>query len=306
MSLLEDIRVFVRSVEKGSFSEAGRDLRLSAAVVSHRVLSLEQRLNCRLLNRTTRKMQLTAAGRSFFERCIDVMDAVERAESSVTGARGAIKVTAPLGLGRRLVAPMVTRFQSAHPELDIRLRLSDHLLDLIAEGIDIALRMASLDDSTFVLRKVADVERILCASPDYLVQSGVPKVAEDLKTHKCLLLRFPGSQQFRWTLLVQNRPITLPVRGPVDSDDGDILTGWALSGAGIALKPVFEVADHLASGALVPVLPDFRPPPLTLSILYPSRRLLSPNVKLLSDMLFEEGRNNIRDNLSRVGKRLDK
>ncbi|WP_040426587.1 LysR family transcriptional regulator [Afipia birgiae] len=306
MGLLEDIRVFVRSVEKGSFSEAGRDLRLSAAVVSHRVLSLEQRLNCRLLNRTTRKMQLTAAGRSFFERCIDVMDAVERAESSVTGARGAIKVTAPLGLGRRLVAPMVTRFQSAHPELDIRLRLSDHLLDLIAEGIDIALRMASLDDSTFVLRKVADVERILCASPDYLVQSGVPKVAEDLKTHKCLLLRFPGSQQFRWTLLVQNRPITLPVRGPVDSDDGDILTGWALSGAGIALKPVFEVADHLASGALVPVLPDFRPPPLTLSILYPSRRLLSPNVKLLSDMLFEEGRNHIRDNLSRVGKRLDK
>lgn len=306
MGLLEDIRVFVRSVEKGSFSEAGRDLRLSAAVVSHRVLSLEQRLNCRLLNRTTRKMQLTAAGRSFFERCIDVMDAVERAESSVTGARGAIKVTAPLGLGRRLVAPMVTRFQSAHPELDIRLRLSDHLLDLIAEGIDIALRMASLDDSTFVLRKVADVERILCASPDYLAQSGVPKVAEDLKTHKCLLLRFPGSQQFRWTLLVQNRPITLPVRGPVDSDDGDILTGWALSGAGIALKPVFEVADHLASGALVPVLPDFRPPPLTLSILYPSRRLLSPNVKLLSDMLFEEGRSHLRENLSRIGKRLDK
>lgn len=306
MGLLEDIRVFVRSVEKGSFSEAGRDLRLSAAVVSHRVLSLEQRLNCRLLNRTTRKMQLTAAGRSFFERCIDVMDAVERAESSVAGARGAIKVTAPLGLGRRLVAPMVTRFQSAHPELDIRLRLSDHLLDLIAEGIDIALRMASLDDSTFVLRKVADVERILCASPDYLAQNGVPKVAEDLKAHKCLLLRYPGSQQFRWTLLVQNTPVTLPVRGPVDSDDGDILTGWALSGAGIALKPVFEVADHLASGALVPVLPNFRPPPLTLSILYPSRRLLSPNVKLLSDMLFEEGRSHIRENLSRIGKRLDK
>lgn len=306
MGLLEDIRVFVRSVEKGSFSEAGRDLRLSAAVVSHRVLSLEQRLNCRLLNRTTRKMQLTAAGRSFFERCIDVMDAVERAESSVAGARGAIKVTAPLGLGRRLVAPMVTRFQSAHPELDIRLRLSDHLLDLIAEGIDIALRMAALDDSTFVLRKVADVERILCASPDYLAQNGVPKAAEDLKAHKCLLLRYPGSQQFRWTLLVQNTPVTLPVRGPVDSDDGDILTGWALSGAGIALKPVFEVADHLASGALVPVLPNFRPPPLTLSILYPSRRLLSPNVKLLSDMLFEEGRSHIRENLSRIGKRLDK
>ncbi len=152
MALIENISVFIRSVERGSFSAAGRDLRLTAAVVSHRIQALEKHLGCRLFNRTTRKLQLTEQGRIFFERAIEIRDAVERAEASVADAgatpRGSLKVTAPLGFGRRVLSAMSGRFHAAYPHIDLRLRLSDHLLDLLNESIDIAVRMAPLADSS--------------------------------------------------------------------------------------------------------------------------------------------------------------
>lgn len=309
MGFIEDARIFARAVEKGSFSAAGRDLRMSAAVVSSRILALEQRLGCRLFNRTTRKIQLTSVGRSFFDRVVDVLDAVERAEASVAlegGApRGSLKITAPLGLGRRLVAPVVTSFRAAQPNIDIRLRLAEHLLDLIGEGIDIALRMADLSDSSFIVRKVATIERILCASPAYLAARGAPKTSEDLFEHQCLLLRFPGSQQFRLTLRQGGETRTLAVSGAIDCDDGDVLTQWALAGAGIVMKPVFEVAEQLSAGTLVHVLPDVVPQPTTLAIIYPSRQLPPPGHKAFSDMLLEAGRAHVAAALARLGKRLE-
>ena len=245
MISLENVRIFMRAVETGSFSAAGRKLRLSPSVVSYRIQLLEDHLNSRLLTRTTRSMSLTEAGRVFFDRCLEVVEAVERAEASVAleaGAspRGHLHVTAPLGLGRRVIAPMLARYRELQPHTEVRLRLSDHLLDLVQEGVDVAIRIARMEDSSFTLRKIADVRRVLCASPAYLERRGAPPSPQDLADHDCLLLRFPGSQQFRWTLEADGEAVTVPVAGPLDADDGDVLTQWALDGLGIVLKPLFE------------------------------------------------------------------
>ncbi len=295
MGMLEDVTLFVRVVEKGSFSAAGRDLRLSAAVVSQRIMSLEKRLGTRLFNRTTRAMQLTTSGHLFHERALELIEAAARTEASIGDEvdvlRGPIKVTAPLGLGRRLLGPAVLSFCDEHPGVEIRAYLSEQLLDLTAEGIDVALRLAHFTASSLMLRKVATVERVLCASPDYLARAGTPQVPADLEHHCCLLLRFPGSRQFRWLLRdAAGHVVRVNVGGHLDADDGELLTDWALAGRGIVLKPVFEVARHLSAGSLVPVLRDHAPEPQTLGVLYPSRQLIPTRIRMFADFLVTEAR----------------
>lgn len=306
MISLENIRIFMRAVETGSFSAAGRMMRLSPSVVSYRIQILEDHLNSRLLTRTTRSMNLTEAGRIFFDHCVDVVEAVERAEASVATEgdatpRGALQVTTPLGLGRRVIAPMLARYRVSQPRTDVRLRLSDHLLDLVQEGVDVAIRIARMEDSSFTLRKIADVRRLLCASPAYLANRQAPVVPQDLTQHDCLLLRFPGSQQFRWTLELHSETVTIPITGPLDADDGDVLTQWALDGLGIVLKPLFEVAHLLAEGKLVEVFPEAPPAPVTLGILYPTRRMLPPRTKAFIDLAVEETRRHVTSQLAFLG-----
>ncbi len=292
MSLLENIQAFVRTIELGSLSAAGRQLRQSPAVMSHRLQQLEAHLGTRLVNRTTRRLQLTEQGMVFFENARLVLETLERAEAVVSDAgatpRGNLKITSPLVFGRRFLAPLVPKFLDKYPHVSIRLRLSDHLLDLLSEGVDMALRLAIMPDSSLIARKIADCPRVLCASPAYLTAHGAPETPEDLFGHNCLLLRFPGSQQFRWTIQGADGPLTLSVKGRADADDGEILTQWALAGQGIALKSAFEIADELRTGRLVPVLPQFPPVPATLSVVYPHKRLMPARVKLFADFLVHE------------------
>jgi DNA-binding transcriptional LysR family regulator len=291
LALLENIRVFVRVVELGSLSAAGRQLRLSAAVVSHRMKTLEAQLGVRLLNRTTRQVQPTEEGLAYYNACQDVIGALDYAESVVADVggipQGTLRVTAPLLVGRRVLGPLVPKFQNAYPKIDVQLRLSDHLLDLLSEAVDVAVRMAIMQDSSLITRKIMDCERVLCAAPSYIEAQGAPKSPDDLLSHDCLLLRFPGSRQFRWTLQSKGGPAVVPVRGRFDADDGDVLTTWALMGRGIALKPLWEIADHLRAGRLRPVLLDHAPEPVTLSVLYPHRRLVSAKVKAFADFAVE-------------------
>lgn len=292
MSLLENIQTFVRVVDLGSLSAAARQLRLSPAVISHRLRQLEAHLGVRLLNRTTRTLQLTEPGTAFYDACLGVLRAVEKAEGVAFDAGGIptgnIRLSAPLGLGRRAVAPLLPRFCGLYARLSVRMRLSDHLLDLVRDAVDLSVRLAVLEDSSLIARKIADCPRILCAAPRYLEEHGTPCVPDDLFQHECLLLRFPGSQQYRWTLQTPSGPVTLHLRGRLDADDGDVLTAWALEGLGITLKPVFEVAEHLRSGALRPVLLDTPPLTVTMAVVYPHRRLLPSRVKLLADFLAAE------------------
>jgi DNA-binding transcriptional LysR family regulator len=153
--------------------------------------------------------------------------------------------------------------------------------------------MAILPDSSLIVRKIGDIERVLCASPAYIEQYGAPQTIEDLENHQCLLLRFPGSQQFRWSLRKGPRTVSVQVSGHLDADDADVLTQWALDGAGIAIKPLFEVADHLRSGALVPVLTRHPPAPVTLAVLHAYNRVAPPKIKAFADMFVSEARSYI-------------
>ncbi|MGR7994696.1 LysR substrate-binding domain-containing protein [Xanthobacter sp. ZOL 2024] len=303
--MLENMRAFVMSVESQSFSEAARRLRLSANVVSHRIQTLEKHLGCRLFNRTTRRMSLTEQGRVYYENITEALRLIEAAESNISelGAlpRGALRVTAPLHLGRVLVAEVASQYQQAHPEIDVRLRLSEHTLDLVAESIDVALRLAAFEDSSMIMRKVAHVERLLCAAPAYLERAGLPKRPQDLLSHECLLLRSANMRELRWTLTDQGKDLPVPVTGHLEADDGDVLTAWALQGRGIVVKPRFEVAQALASGQLVPVLEAFPPAPVTLGVLYPARQLVPLKVKAFADMLVDRGRRYIARELEKIG-----
>ena len=294
MALLENMRIFVRVVEMGSLSAAGRSVRMSPAVVSNRIQQLEEQLGARLLNRTTRQLQLTETGQVYYDSCLEVLDAVGRAEDAIAkvGAApsGSLRVTAPLGFGRHILAPIVPQFRQQFPLIETRLRLSDHMIDLLHEAVDVAIRMAVLEDSSLVVRKIGELRRVLCAAPAYLDGHGRPERPEDLLHHNCLLLRFPGSKQFKWTLTTPDGPLKLAVAGHFDADDGDVLTQWALGGQGIVMKPVWEVAEALRSGALVPVLPDFPPVPVTLAVLYPHRNLLPAKVRAFTDFFVERAR----------------
>ena len=291
MATVENILVFIRVVELGSFTAAGRSLRMSPAVVSYRIQTLEQHLGCRLFNRTTRKLSPTEHGRAFYEASLEVREAVERAEASVASGgaapRGSLRVTAPLGLGRQVIAPLVSRFRGVHPEIDVRLRLSDYMLDLVSESVDVAVRMAVLEDSSLITRKIVDVERVLCASPDYLARNGMPKTIADLDRHQFLLLRFPGSRHGRLTLRQNGRGMVVPVGGHLEADDGDVLTQWAVAGEGIVLKPLFEVAQLIASGALVPLLEECPPESVTLAIVHAYKRMVPAKVKAFADLAVE-------------------
>lgn len=289
MSHLDNIRTFVRVYELGSMSAAGRDLRVSPAVTSARISQLEDHLNVRLFQRTTRNLSPTEHGRAFYDGACAVLETLEQAEASVMrltdSPRGSLYVAAPLGLGRRLIAPQVPEFLAQYPEIDFRLRLTDRTVDLTAEGLDLAFFLGQPSDSTLRIRKIADCRRLLCAAPAYVARRGMPATGADLirDRHDCLNLRFPGATEFQWTLLTPDGPQRFAVTGRCECDDGDVLTDWALDGHGIVLKPVFEVADHLRAGRMVAVAQETPPLPVQMACLYSHRRHQDPKARLFMD-----------------------
>lgn len=302
MNNINTIRMFVRVYELGNMSAAARDLRVSAAVASSRIGELEKHLGVRLFTRTTRLVQPTEQGRIFYDKAVAILDAVEEAEAAVheiTGRpRGTLFIGAPLGVGRRLIAPHIAAFQAEYPEIYVRMRLSDRRLDLTAERLDLAFVLGNPPDSDHRIRVIAECPRVLCAAPGYIAAHGTPREGADLirDHHKCLLLRYPGSMEFRWTLETPEGPQAFPVAGPVSCDDGDVLTQWALEGRGIVNKPVFDVADHLAAGRLVPVCEATPPPRAQLAVLFPHKKNQAPKVRLFIEFMVAR----IRDALPAV------
>lgn len=291
MSYIDNIRTFVRVYELGNMSAAARDQRISAAVASSRISQLEDYLNVRLFQRTTRQLNPTEQGRIFYEGACKILESIDAAEAAVNqvtaSPRGTLFVAAPLGVGRRLIAPDVPAFKQEYDLIDVRLRLSDRRLDLTAEGLDVAFFLGVPEDSNLRIRKIADCPRMLCAAPAYLAARGTPLVPADLENdnHDCLNLRYPGAPEFQWPLQTPEGIRKVAVSGPFESDDGDVLTGWALQGHGIILKPVFEIAEHLTSGALVPILTQTPPVPIQMACLYTHRRHQDPKTRLFIDFM---------------------
>lgn len=291
MSYLDNIRTFVRVYELGSMSAAGRDLRISPAVTSSRISSLEEHLNVRLFQRTTRSLTATEQGRAFYSGATAVLDAVDAAEGKVAGItdnpKGSLYVAAPLGVGRRLLAPLVPEFASDYPLIDFRLRLTDRTVDLTTEGLDISFFLGEPADSNLRIKPIADCDRVLVAAPDYIAKYGNPKDGQALinDAHNCLNLRYPGAPEFQWRLQTADGPQRFRVSGRYECDDGDVLTDWALAGEGIALKPVFEVAEYLNAGRLVPVAEKTPPVPIQMACLYTHRRRQDPKTRLFMEFM---------------------
>ncbi|MCO4843785.1 MAG: LysR family transcriptional regulator [Yoonia sp.] len=301
MSYLDNIRTFVRVYELGSMSAAGRDLRISPAVTSSRISQLEEHLSVRLFQRTTRSLTPTEQGKAFYGGAAEILDSVDKAEARVVNItdnpKGSLYVAAPLGVGRRLIAPLVSGFLEQYPEVSIRLRLTDRKVDLTTEGLDLAFFLGQPEDSTLRIRKIADVDRVLCASPAYINAFGMPVSGDDLITgaHECLNLRFPGAPEFQWRLRTSDGPKRFRVTGRYESDDGDVLTDWALAGNGIAMKPIFEVADHIKAERLVPVALQTPPEPIQMACLYTHRRRQDPKTRLFMDYVIERISAAVRD-----------
>jgi len=291
MSYLDNIRTFVRVYELGSMSAAGRDLRISPAVTSSRISQLEDHLSVRLFQRTTRSLSPTEQGQAFYVGACEILEAVEEAEARVINLtdnpKGSLYVAAPLGVGRRLIAPLVRDFLTQYPEVSVRLRLTDRKVDLTTEGLDLSFFLGQPQDSNLRIRKIADVERVLCAAPDYIAKFGNPATGQALVTqkHNCLNLRFPGAPDFQWRLITPDGPKKFRVAGHYESDDGDVLTDWALAGNGIAMKPVFEVAEHIKAGRLIPVVIDNPPEPIQMACLYTHRRMQDPKTRLFMEFV---------------------
>ena len=217
MSYVSNLRTFVRVYELGSMSAAGRDQRVSAAVASSRIAELEKHLGVRLFNRTTRSLHPTEQGAVFYRGAQRILDTIAEAEAAVAeisrGPRGSLHVAAPLGIGKRLIAPLIPAFRDLYPEIDVRLRLSDRRLDITAEALDVVFALEALEDSNLRVRAIADCRRLLAAAPSYIARRGMPRGGQDLvdQHHDCLLHRFPGAREFVWTLRHPRRPP--PLRG---------------------------------------------------------------------------------------------
>ncbi|MBN7783489.1 LysR family transcriptional regulator [Ponticoccus gilvus] len=293
MSYFDNIRTFVRVYELGSMSAAGRDLRISSAVTSSRISQLEEHLGVRLFQRTTRSLTPTEHGKSFYRGATEILEAVDSAEAQIVNVtenlKGALYVAAPLGVGRRLIAPQVPGFLAEYPEVSVRLRLTDRKVDLTTEGLDLAFFLGQPEDSNLRIRKIADVPRVLCASPDYIARRGMPADGDALlaEKHECINLRFPGAAEFQWRLETPEGPRRFAVAGRYESDDGDVLTDWALGGHGIVLKPVFEVAEHLKSGALVPVAEKTPPEAIQMACLFTHRRRQDPKTRIFMEYMID-------------------
>jgi DNA-binding transcriptional LysR family regulator len=300
MSYVVNLKMFVRVYELSSMSAAARDQRTSPAVASARISEMEKHLGVRLFNRTTRSLQPTENGKRYYEGARRVLEAIDEAEAAVMedaqNPRGVVFVAAPLGIGRRFIAPHVPAFKALYPQIDVRLRLSDRVIDLTAEGLDVAFHLGILEDSALKVRLIADCPRVLCAAPAYVARRGMPEDGAALvrDRHDCLNLRFPGAKEFQWALLTAEGPQRFEITGPYESDDGDVLTGWALDGHGVVLKPIFEIADHLRAGRLIPVATTTPPLPVQLSALSQSRSAKDSKVRLFTDFMVARIREEIR------------
>ncbi len=292
MSVFDDMPVFVAVFERGSFSQAGRTLRMSPALVSSRIARLENHLGIRLFIRTTRKVTATDAGKRYYEDCLDIMRRVEEAETRIaeddSAPKGVLRLTSATAFGHSFLTTMIPDFSAEYPEIRLQYRMTDALVDVLADGMDLALRVGPLVDSSMKARVLAPSPRYIFASPEYLARKGIPKKPHDLVNHNCLMLRFPGSRQYRWQFKNKRGPYELQFAGTLDSNSGSVLTDWALAGAGLVLKPYWEVIDEVKAGRLKAVLTKYMTDDSYIAALYPYDTFVPPRLRVFLDYIVEK------------------
>lgn len=285
MTSIADLEIFAKVVTAGSMSAAGRELDLSPAVVSKRISHLEGRFGTRLFHRTTRQLQLTETGRGFYERVVQILATVQEAEAFVSSgherAGGSLKITAPTGFSRMHIAPYLGKFLKQYPDLSIELIATDHVLDIVRENINVAIRIAELDDSSMVAKKLAPCRRLFCASPEYLKEHGTPKSLSDLSKHNVL-----AENNAHWRVQGPEGVLSLKLSGDIKTNSGEIVHQALLAGCGISLRATWEVKDDLIAKRLIPILPQYREAPgVAVYAVYPDKHFVPTRLRVFIDFL---------------------
>lgn len=293
MDRFDALSAFVAVCDTQGFATAARRLGLSASAVTRLVAGLEQRLGVRLLNRTTRALSLTDAGARFLEQARQILGDLSLAEQSVTGLatapRGRLVIAAPTMFGRLHVAPLLSRYLARWPEVQAELRLSDSNANLVEEGIDLAVRIGDLADSSLVARRVGETGRVLVASPDYVARRGAPKRPEDLAAHDTIAFSslFPPVE---WTFHKDGVHLPVRVAPRFATNSSHVAINEAIAGGGLTFVLAYQAAEDIRSGALVMLMADYAPPPRPIHLVFPSSRLLGVNVRAFVDQAASETR----------------
>ncbi|WP_298718055.1 LysR family transcriptional regulator [uncultured Oceanisphaera sp.] len=288
MDRIDAMRAFITVVSEGSFTRAAERLDMSPQLVSKYVSRLEERLGARLLNRTTRKVHLTEAGHRYARRAQQVLDDIDDMDSQLNdlqqGARGQLRISAPVSFATRHLAPLICHFQRAHPLVSIDLQLNDRKVDIVEEGFDIALRIGHLKSSSMIAKLIAPVRLVMCAAPAYLAQHGMPSSPDELKNHRYLRYSYmednAGFPANEWL-----RPTGHEPSGDMICNNGEVLVNAAVEGAGIIVQPTFICGAAIAEGKLKVILPQYEPNAMGLYAVYAHRKLLASKVRCFIDFM---------------------
>jgi DNA-binding transcriptional LysR family regulator len=283
------LTVFAKVVEQGGFARAAERLGVSTSAVSRRVGELEAHLDTRLLNRTTRRLSLTETGQAFYERCVQLLADLEEAEEAVTAAavtpRGTLKLTCSVTFGVRHLAPALAAFAARHPQMRFDVELSDRAVDIVDEGIDLAIRIGDIGSQSLIGRRIGLTQLVCCAAPAYLARHAAPRVPADLAAHACLSYEY-ARERNTWRFRdAGGRDHEVRIAGPAHANNGQMLCALAVAGMGINLEPDFIVAPEVRAGRLLPLLRGYAPPAIDIYAAYPSRRHLSAKVRAFVEFL---------------------
>ncbi|MBB1605747.1 MULTISPECIES: LysR substrate-binding domain-containing protein [unclassified Pseudomonas] len=259
---LEDLAVFVQVAKRASFAAAASELGMSTAFISKRIRLLEQNLGVRLLHRTTRRVSVSEDGERVYHWALRILDSVQRMGDEVSALHrepsGQLRIASSLGLGRRFVAPALSELAARYPQLDIRLDVHDRLVDLVAEGVDLDIRVGNEIAANLIAKPLAKNRRVLCAAPAYLERRGTPRSLAELTSHDCLVIKERDHPFGVWHLEGPSGEENVKVTGPLSSNHGEVVHQWCLDGRGILLRSWWDVHDSLADGRLVQVLPEYQ------------------------------------------------
>jgi len=287
---LTSLRSFIAVVDKGNFNQAAELLEVSTAAISRRVSGLEKALGVKLLNRTTRKIDLTESGKQFYDDVVNIFHSLEEAEERIQQGsntiKGILRIAVGVSFGINCLSPLVTSFMKLHPGIEVQLKLDDHTTDLIAESIDIAIRIGNLKDSALIANRIGYIPRIFCASPDYLSKHGIPQQPEDLSQHNCL--RYIASNaKHGFDFFKDDVEHNIDVSGSLSSNNGDVLKDAAIKGIGITLLPSFIIKDAINKGKLQEIFANLKPQPFGLYAVRQSRDFTPAKVTAMINYLKE-------------------
>jgi len=291
MDRLYSMEVFIKAVEAGSFSGAAALLDMSPQLVGKHVQMLEQHLGVRLLNRTTRRQHMTEFGERYYERVKEILADVSAAESLAEETRavprGKLRINAPMTFGISALAPRLQQYMAAHPEVLVDMSLVNNYVDIIETGADVVFRVGALPDSSMIARPLAPYRLVLCAAPSYLDSHPPIMHPADLSQHECLRYAIKELRD-HWTFNGPDGEVVVPIHGRYLVDTGEALLPLAIAGFGIILQPIELVADALASGQLIKLLPDYIPPGRPFHLLYPADRRMTPKLRSFIDFVLQE------------------